>query len=405
MYSRFLKWFISVLIVGLVLLIAGNLVTRFSGGWLWTDWTGFGDYTDPNGEYQRGKTLWDWMELFLVPILLVLGAWWLDRSSKNNERKISDQRIEADKRLAADKRHQEILDTYLDRMSELMLKERLRTSDQDSQVRDIARARTLLALQAIDNNRKVLLLKFLYEAGLIGWVGEKPTIDDTIKEKELHPSIIPLDGVDLREIDLNGVKLNGINLTNTNLERANLFAADLQYANLSHANLDDANLGGAALFRTNLEYASLKRAYLKGAILISANAGNANFTEARAMQTLFMDADLNSAYFDGSLLSGANLSRANLSSASLIEANLLEYQVEYPPQKNLGKSKSYSLWGPATVAGYKVGPAIIDDADLSQAILKDAKISTKQLSRAKSLDQAYMPDSSIYVDQTNNNKS
>ncbi len=46
---------------------------------------GFDGYVDPNGEYHRAKTLWDWVELFILPIVLAIGAWWLNKSARENE--------------------------------------------------------------------------------------------------------------------------------------------------------------------------------------------------------------------------------------------------------------------------------------------------------------------------------
>ena len=53
-------------LLGVVLLVA--LIGGYSSNW---DWTGFGSYTSPTkeGNFQRAKTLWDWMELLLVPIM------------------------------------------------------------------------------------------------------------------------------------------------------------------------------------------------------------------------------------------------------------------------------------------------------------------------------------------------
>jgi Ca2+/H+ antiporter len=39
--------------------------------------SGFFDYTDSTGEFNRGKTLRDVLQLFLVPAILIFGAYWL----------------------------------------------------------------------------------------------------------------------------------------------------------------------------------------------------------------------------------------------------------------------------------------------------------------------------------------
>lgn len=48
-------------------------------------WTGFTDYYPspniPEG-FQRGKTLWDWMNLLIVPVVLAGGAFFLSRATR-----------------------------------------------------------------------------------------------------------------------------------------------------------------------------------------------------------------------------------------------------------------------------------------------------------------------------------
>jgi uncharacterized protein YjbI with pentapeptide repeats len=283
-------------------------------------------------------------------------------------------------------------------MTELMLKEGLQSSDRDSQVREIARARTLLALQSIDAKRKGLLLRFLYDADLIK-NPESLQTNTTEDQAGLLACIIRLEGADLGGVDLSGLDLKCINLIGVNLEGANFFAANLQDAMLAKAKLDNANLGGAAMVRAKLEGASLRHTYLHGAFFMFANAVNADFTEATAVSAKFHDADLRHTRFDGALLSGSDLRRTNLSSASLIEANLLEYEAKFPTPRNFGKEKTYSVIGPTAVVGFKVGPANIDESDLSHAILIRAKISPTQLSRAKSLSGTWMPDSTIHEEK------
>ena len=78
-------------------------------------WTGFGDFVAANGEIIRGKTLWDWMQLLLIPIFLSIGVFFLNRSERIGER----ESIVIHKQEAA-------LQDYLDRMTDLLLKENLR---------------------------------------------------------------------------------------------------------------------------------------------------------------------------------------------------------------------------------------------------------------------------------------
>src|SRR5687767_12948774 len=55
-------------------------------------WTGFGDYALPRSDYVRGKTLWDWMELLIIPLFLAVGVYILQRSESAMEREIAADR-------------------------------------------------------------------------------------------------------------------------------------------------------------------------------------------------------------------------------------------------------------------------------------------------------------------------
>src|SRR5215211_3280317 len=90
----------------------------------------------------QAKTLWDWMELLVVPLFLAGGALYLQRSERAVEREI-----------AIDRQQEAALQSYLDRMAELLLKEKLRTS-KNKEVRDVAKIRTFSVLFGLDERRK-----------------------------------------------------------------------------------------------------------------------------------------------------------------------------------------------------------------------------------------------------------
>ena len=182
---------------GKYLLISVAAIVIISALVLWgysATWTGFGDFTKPDGELVRGKTLWDWMQLFIIPIFLSIGLFLLNRSERNSEREI-----------ATDRQHEMALQSYLDRMADLLLKEKLLTTESE-EVHKVARIRTLTALRGLDGRRKGLILRFLYEADLI--YNEKTVID--------------LAGADLQDTELQGVNLQNANLCFANLRGTNL---------------------------------------------------------------------------------------------------------------------------------------------------------------------------------------
>jgi predicted YcjX-like family ATPase len=69
------------------------------------------------------------------------------------------------------------MSAYLDQMSSLLLERDLRESEEDSEVRTLARARTLAVLSGLDRRRKTAVMHFLVEEALIQSVeGKGPII-------------------------------------------------------------------------------------------------------------------------------------------------------------------------------------------------------------------------------------
>ncbi len=191
-------------VLGIVLLIGGYFFN-------WT-WTGFGPYVSPQTSgFQRGKTLYDWLQLAIIPVAIAFGVLWFNRLQQKRDQQLADERAKTEREIATDNQYEAALQAYIDNMSALLLEKDLRKSGDDDEVRKIARVRTLTVLPRLDGRRKRSVVQFLYESGLID------------KDKK----IIDLDGANLIE--------------------ANLIFAELSKADLSRANLIDANLSNTNL--------------------------------------------------------------------------------------------------------------------------------------------------------------
>jgi uncharacterized protein YjbI with pentapeptide repeats len=305
----------------IILLIAFALaVSRF--GW---DWTGFNEQIGPQlhqyQPYQPAKTLWDVLQLFIIPAVLAVIAFLFNRSTSRKEREeaqrhyeqeqeFAQKRAETEQEIAADNQREAALQAYLDKMSELLLKEGLSQPETDEEVRNIARARTLTVLRSLDPVRKGSLLRFLYETNLI--------------HKDVGNGII-----DLSEADLSGAVVSIINLirsfqpgaprlSKTWMSRDDLLV-DLRRANLSRTNLKEAKLYGV-----KLQEADLSGAYLSKADLSEARLCRARLHETRLRKTILQRADLSETDLRGAYLRLADLSESNLSGADLTGAVLSE---------------------------------------------------------------------------------
>jgi hypothetical protein len=225
----------SALIILSALLVVLVLLGGYKFSW---DWTGF------SGSNNVDKTLWDWLQLLFIPVVLTLGAIWY--TARQNH----------DLQITLDNQREAVLQTYLDKMSELLLHENLRQAKRGDDVAVIAQARTFAVLPKLDPSRKRIVILFLAESRLIDhgrWI--------------IDMSFADLRGIDLSQarkldsISLEGAYLQGANLTGAYMSRVNLQGANLRDANLTRTDLRDA-----ALYYVDLNGADLTEANLKGAV-------------------------------------------------------------------------------------------------------------------------------------------
>src|SRR5437763_10630990 len=177
---------VIVIIAALVVVIA-LIVTGYIFNWDWLGLNGYNKVTiatdlsssPPKStrtiEYQPGKTLWDWLQLIIVPVALGIITFWFNSLQKN----IEDQRAQTQKEIedqrAINQEQAGVLNTYIDDMSKLLLESNLRDSHNEDEVRIIAQTKTLTALDRLNSERRIRVLKFLYEAKLLDKVD--PLID------------------------------------------------------------------------------------------------------------------------------------------------------------------------------------------------------------------------------------
>jgi uncharacterized protein YjbI with pentapeptide repeats len=290
----------TLLIPFLIALSLTILIGGYRHNWAWTGFT---------GTTESYKTLYDWLQLLFVPVALTGFGFFLnyrerkaaerhaDKERKeeerraDNERKIEENRAKTERDIAEDNQREAALQAYINKMSELLLIKNLRKSNEDSEVRTLARVRTLTALPRLDGVRKRSLLQFLYESGLINRANRI---------------------VYLKEADLKGA----------NLHLATLMGADLSYADLSFADLTFCNVIDAFMDFAKLEKADLSHAFLINSSLVSSNLEQAKFEFAVLDKTNLSDASLENASLCYAFLNFANLTSTNLSGADLTKANL-----------------------------------------------------------------------------------
>src|SRR6266566_6691243 len=224
MGAKFHSWWQQIkkhpyVVAGIMILVFALIAFTFTiskFGWEWTGFSGGASKITITStskgattatELQPARTLWDWLGLLAVlaiPVVAGIGAaWFTAQLGRANDRRNNLEQMKNQK-IVANQFQQALLQSYLDRMSELLLEKHLRLSSEDDEVRKVARARTLATLLSLDGVHKGNLLQFLSESGLI----------------DRNRSVIDLLHADLSSTNLHGAVLQSTDLVGTNLSQA-----------------------------------------------------------------------------------------------------------------------------------------------------------------------------------------
>jgi uncharacterized protein YjbI with pentapeptide repeats len=321
-----IKWlFIIACIIVLPILLMKVILFGYS-----LPFTGFNAQRVPDPEqYQPAKTLWDWLQLLIIPAVLAVGGTIFNRLLNERSRDI-----------ASSQQQETALQNYLDEMSKLLTTNQLRKSEPGSPERDIARARTLTVLPGLDPLRKGRVLRFLYETGLIC---KDNTIVDLhganfsnlrIHETKLNSKYLQITGtrLSLKKANLQGAifrdaSLEQVDLRGACLDEAYVTHVDLNRTWLCHASLRMTRLNGSNLYRACLREAQMQGVQLRGAYLREADLRSVNLQEAQRKGGKKQKADLRAANLRKVHLEEAQMQGADLSEADLRGTNLTAEQM------------------------------------------------------------------------------
>jgi uncharacterized protein YjbI with pentapeptide repeats len=238
------------------------------------------------------KTLWDWMDLLIVPLFLTGGAIFLNQSERKIEREILE-----------DRQREQAFQAYVSYMTELLLEKDLANIESSENIRFAAKARTMAVLRGLNPLRKRYVLEFLRDAKLLG----------AIVEGMDKPTIIKLDGADFSYVDLRGVDLRFVNL-----EGANLQHADCRHTGFSHTVCNDADFSYANMQGTNIHWS-----YFDRAIMNHVNLREAVFWDMVLRLARLQFANLRKSSFENSAgFIDCDLTGANLKGARIPEGHL-----------------------------------------------------------------------------------
>lgn len=273
---RLLTMAIIVVLVGLALVFL--LAILFPGQF--PTWLGTSPLVNDQGEIiYPGKSVWDLIQLLIVPLMLAVVAYMFNSTQAQREQDLAERRNQ-----------EEVLQTFIHNMSELILNHDLAHAGQKSPTGILARTMVRTSVYRVSPAKKAAMVRFLKEAGLI----------------EGPDAVVSLAGCDFRE-----ARLGKMNLTSTNLANANLMHAVLREASASRANFTEANLTGADLEGADLRESKFVRANLAAANLSAANLEGGKLAKADLREAKLAGANLR-ADLSGTRLEGARFDEGTI---------------------------------------------------------------------------------------------
>jgi uncharacterized protein YjbI with pentapeptide repeats len=315
-------------------------------------WSNMGDRTG-----LRGKSVWDWLQLLIVPLALAVIGFWFTMQQDARQQQIEGQRVKQaqqieEQRAASERQLEEqrtqdaVLQAYLDQMSNLLLEKNLLETEVGDPVYTLAQARTTTVMTRLDAEGNRSVTRFLTDMGLTGaapsarggWgasgFSSPPATPRSGDASGGEASISLLRGIELGHAELSFADLTDADLGGAFLEKANLSGASMQGANLRLTILGDADL----------RYANMNRAKLGGATLYGADLSRARLGGGDLHFIQLDHADLSGANLSESSLDGANLSKADLSGATGITNEELELQASSLEGTTMPNGQKYEDW-------------------------------------------------------------
>jgi hypothetical protein len=233
----------------------------------WLPWPGLGfdGYTPPE-RTQPIKTLWDLLELLIVPVVLLVGGVLLDRRERERDRFEAEQRASIERERIDEAARENVLQHYLDRISELLISGafdavnpnqiepgKTNALQRRKNAALIVVTRTLQVLHRLgsDRKRRDSIFKFLRDSELIGGSEEKISFQKS-----------DFSGLDLSDVRVIFTNFTGANFSGADLSRAMIRGCDFTLANFKNANLTGAILMAAQLDNADIEGAIFTDAWV-----------------------------------------------------------------------------------------------------------------------------------------------
>jgi uncharacterized protein YjbI with pentapeptide repeats len=259
---------------------------------VWT-WTGL--VAAPDDERPKAKTLWDWLQLLIVPAVLAAGAYGINTAQTHRDQQREDKRARQQDKIAANGRRDDALRAYLQQMSGLIANNDLskaRQRGKDS-LAGLAQSLTLNVLRQLDGPRKSEVVQFLVDSKLI--------INNKTTQSVIDMYRANLRGAKLKDAFLVGADFTGADFVGADLRGAVLNNADFSLSNLRRADFSESYYGEDAA-----QKADFSETCLTGTRFTKATLYDSKFLKAEGRDVDFSAADVEGADFEGAKLTNVN---------------------------------------------------------------------------------------------------
>ncbi|WP_020412912.1 pentapeptide repeat-containing protein [Microbulbifer variabilis] len=326
-----------------------------------------------------GRSLWDWLQLLIVPVVLLIGGWYLSDLIERRQEKSEDKKYQR-----TELRH------YLDAMNKLLVDYDLKCvdyafseycislSDKDKErvnsAYQSAMAMTASVIHILDGPLNSLVLSYLSK----------------IKIKKLITDGDVFRGLSLKKAKLFRLKLDNINLSDADLSQINMYTSSLNSGNLSKVNfsravISDTTFNDALFLNVDFSQATIIDSSFDGAKI-------GDFIMDIRFENSFKEANIYNTGFEGAAIVGADFSGAKIESVSFDRAfmygdtSFSKASVSYTSFKEADVSNvnfSNALVSHANFKEAKIETVIFLKTNLSEVNFEEAKIAGANFSRSK----------------------
>ena len=234
-------------------------------------WTGFGESIKDETK-EASKTLWDWLDLLIIPVVIGLLGWSFSQAEKAKTKNREEERSE-----------NESFESFLQTMTDLIIKNKLH-DEPSRQTLAIARARINVAFNNLNGARKGQVLQFLYESYLID-------INPKLKLRGANLKDAVLDEIVLGESEIRGAYFNKASIKDANLKGAILVGCDFTQADLSNSLVKDVDLSYSDLTKAKLKNMDLTSVNFEGVTLTGADLRGSKILRTQ-LDGIFNKADI-----------------------------------------------------------------------------------------------------------------